>query len=226
MERLVFRYLTGSKANQIEQVPMEGVIELMIGRDPNAAIVFDPDKDDLVSRQHAVIRVKDNIKLAFSIADLQSTNGTFLNGERILSEQELLPGDTIEFGRGGPKMVFDVEPRPAHLVERTRIISNASFKETKMSDRSGAPVTSVHATGASATTVGSGSTAVPPKMGIGHATLERELAKERKASGQKWMIGAAAALLIIGVVGGILYYRNMQTEHCLLYTSPSPRDTR
>lgn len=216
MERLVFRYLTGSKANQIEQVPMEGVIELMIGRDPNAAIVFDPDKDDLVSRQHAVIRVTDNIKLAFSIADLQSTNGTFLNGERILAEQELLPGDTIEFGRGGPKMVFDVEPRPAHMVERTRIISNAAFKETKMSDGSGAPVTSVHATGASATTVGSGRTAVPPpKSGIGRETLERELSKERKASGQKWMIGAAAALLVIGVVGGILYYRNMQTEQAL-----------
>lgn len=215
MERLVFRYLTGSKANQIEQVPLEGVIELMIGRDPNAAIVFDPDKDDLVSRQHAVIRVKDTIKLAFSIADLQSTNGTFLNGERILAEQELLPGDTIEFGRGGPKMVFDVEPRPAHLVERTRIISTTPFKETKMSD-GGAPATSVHATAAaSATTVGSGSTAVPPKPGIGRETLERELAKERKSSGQKWMIGAAAALVIVGLVGGILYYRNMQTESAL-----------
>lgn len=215
MERLVFRYLTGSKANQIEQVPLEGVIELMVGRDPNAAIVFDPEKDDLVSRQHAVIRVRDTIKLAFAIADLQSTNGTFLNGERILAEQELLPGDTIEFGRGGPKMVFDVEPRPAHLVERTRIISNAAFKETKMTD-GGAPPTSVHATAAAAaTTVGSGSTAIPPKAGIGRETLERELAKERKASGQKWMIAAAAALVVVGLVGGILYYRSVQTETAL-----------
>jgi FOG: FHA domain len=213
MERLVFRYLTGSKANQIEQVPLEGVIELMVGRDPNASIVFDPEKDDLVSRQHAVIRVKDTVKLSFTVADLQSTNGTFLNGERILAEQELLPGDSIEFGKGGPKMVFDVEPRPAHLVERTRIISNAAFKETKMSD--GAPATSVHAAGASATMVGSGSTAVPPKAGIGMQTLERELAKERKSSGQKWMIGAAAALVIVGLVGGLLYFRNVQTETAL-----------
>ncbi len=50
---------------------------IYVGRDSNNAIALD---DVLVSRRHAVIqKVKDD----YFVEDLGSTNGTFLNGERV-----------------------------------------------------------------------------------------------------------------------------------------------
>ncbi len=77
-------------------------------------------RDDEVSRKHAIIRVKNDKELYFRIADLNSSNGTFLNGERIGGEVELLPDDIVELGSGGPKFMFDVQPRPANMPARTR----------------------------------------------------------------------------------------------------------
>ena len=47
-----------------------------------------------LSRKHAVIRA---VPGGFSITDLGSQNGTFVNGERIV-ERRLSDGDTIELG--------------------------------------------------------------------------------------------------------------------------------
>lgn len=52
-----------------------------------------PDPD--VSRRHAVIRQVDE---GIAIEDLGSTNGTFVNGERISGIAELKVGDTLRFG--------------------------------------------------------------------------------------------------------------------------------
>ncbi len=48
-----------------------------------------------VSSRHAEIVVQDG---AVILRDLGSTNGTFLNGEQMVSEQELKEGDEIYFG--------------------------------------------------------------------------------------------------------------------------------
>jgi pSer/pThr/pTyr-binding forkhead associated (FHA) protein len=48
-----------------------------------------------VSRSHARIVRKDD---AYYISDLQSTNGTSVNGARISGETKLRHGDTIELG--------------------------------------------------------------------------------------------------------------------------------
>jgi pSer/pThr/pTyr-binding forkhead associated (FHA) protein len=51
--------------------------------------------DSAVSRVHAVItRYGD----AWCVKDLGSTNGTYLNGQRVMSEQPLRPGDEIRVG--------------------------------------------------------------------------------------------------------------------------------
>ena len=63
----------------------------IVGRSPGAAVSLD-DVD--VSREHAAIVVG---AAAISVEDLSSTNGTFLNGQRI-SSQSLAPGDCIRFG--------------------------------------------------------------------------------------------------------------------------------
>ncbi len=53
MERIVLRHLSGSKANQVEEFPLSHVREVVFGRDPSATVKYDPDRDDLVGRQHA-----------------------------------------------------------------------------------------------------------------------------------------------------------------------------
>src|ERR1700730_11800862 len=107
--RILIRHLTGSKVNQTEQFPIESFPELTIGREPGTTILFDAIHDDAVSRKHAVIKVDQGESPGFKLCDLGSRNGTLLNGERINCETELLPGDTIELGAGGPKFVFDLD---------------------------------------------------------------------------------------------------------------------
>jgi pSer/pThr/pTyr-binding forkhead associated (FHA) protein len=48
-----------------------------------------------VSRRHAEVRATGS---QFEIEDLSSTNGTFVNGQKISGIQPLLPGDKIEIG--------------------------------------------------------------------------------------------------------------------------------
>ncbi|MCB2210148.1 FHA domain-containing protein [bacterium] len=66
--------------------------EILLGRDlANEIAISDPE----VSRRHArFLLQEDNV----IIEDLGSTNGTFLNGQRISSPQQLRPGDVITFG--------------------------------------------------------------------------------------------------------------------------------
>lgn len=52
--------------------------------------------DETVSRLHAVL---ENLGFAWSIRDLGSRNGTYLNGERITAERVLRSGDEVRLGR-------------------------------------------------------------------------------------------------------------------------------
>src|SRR6202167_6143552 len=127
--RVVIRHLSGSKVNQIDQFDLAGLQEITPRPDPKSPVAYDVQRDDEVSRRHAVIRIKNDKELYFRIADLNSSNGTLLNGERISGEVELLPDDVIELGAGGPKFVFDVQPRPANLPARTRQMGAMSALE-------------------------------------------------------------------------------------------------
>ena len=70
-----------------------------------STVAYDMQRDDEVSRKHAVIRIKNEKgQYYFRLADLNSSNGTMLNGERIAGEVELLPEDVVELGAGGPKV--------------------------------------------------------------------------------------------------------------------------
>jgi len=68
----------------------EGAVS--IGREAGNAIKLD---DDEVSRRHAEIR---RVGEAFIVGDLKSSNGTFLNDERV-ERAELSPGDRVRIGR-------------------------------------------------------------------------------------------------------------------------------
>lgn len=78
-----------------DRYPLIGSLTTL-GRDNSADIVVD---DPGVSRRHSEVRVTtDGPHLVTSIRDLNSTNGTFVNGERITS-QRLHDGDRVTIGR-------------------------------------------------------------------------------------------------------------------------------
>ena len=73
-----------------------------MGRDQECA-VWTPS-DDMVSAQHAkVVR----LPTGYVLIDLESTNGTYLNGRRI-QRANLAHGDIVGLGPGGPLIRIDV----------------------------------------------------------------------------------------------------------------------
>ncbi len=74
--------------------------EVLIGRDPHAAAML--EGDGFVSARHAMVRVRAG---APTVLDLGSTNGTFVNGTRIVSEVPLRDGDEVAVG--STRMVYE-----------------------------------------------------------------------------------------------------------------------
>jgi hypothetical protein len=82
-------------ASRDDRFLLMGAINV-IGRDEENDIIFD---DPGISRRHSEIRVTtDGPHLTATVRDLGSTNGTFVNGERV-SNHRLEEGDRVTFGR-------------------------------------------------------------------------------------------------------------------------------
>jgi DNA-binding winged helix-turn-helix (wHTH) protein len=64
----------------------------VLGRDEDSGIVLD---SSTVSRQHACITVRAGVA---SIVDLDSKNGTYVGGERLVGVRQLVDGDQIRLG--------------------------------------------------------------------------------------------------------------------------------
>jgi hypothetical protein len=67
--------------------------EITVGRAPNCSVSM-PD-DTFASQLHARVFVRDR---AVWLEDLDSTNGTFVNGRRITTVEQLAKGDRIQIG--------------------------------------------------------------------------------------------------------------------------------
>jgi hypothetical protein len=87
----IFQLIVRSGPNTGKVYPLDAP-EIIIGRDPNNGVAIN---DAEVSRKHAKLALQGSI---YSILDLGSTNGTFVNGQRITGLQVLNPGDTVSFG--------------------------------------------------------------------------------------------------------------------------------
>lgn len=70
-----------------------GADAVIIGREAQSAKLVIPDA--AVSRRHAKVSQYGDL---YAIEDLGSTNGTFVNGERVTSPVPLVPGDLITLG--------------------------------------------------------------------------------------------------------------------------------
>ncbi|MBV9249105.1 MAG: FHA domain-containing protein, partial [Acetobacteraceae bacterium] len=200
--RIIIQHLAGSKVNQVEQFPLEGLTEITVGRDPSSTVAFDPQRDDAVSRRHSVITVHQGERPSFRIADLGSRNGTRVNGEPIAGEIELLPGDIIECGRGGPKFSFDVQPPLPHLLSRTRVVSTTAPTSAAAGATRVLDVTSVESTAVATTP----SAITPAKRSVGRETVMGMLASQRQQTNRNWMYILAGVLVLIGAGGASLHF--------------------
>lgn len=88
--------------------------EIVIGREAGCQILLDSQQHSGVSRRHAVIRAVPASQ-AFEVCDLNSGNGTFVNGARIASCQMLRAGDRISLGQG---VTFTFEPVASGAAEQ------------------------------------------------------------------------------------------------------------
>src|SRR5947209_10742551 len=214
MERIVLKHLSGSKANQVEEFPLNHVKELVLGRDPSATVKYDPDRDDLVGRQHAKITHDRNDPTQFIISDMNSRNGTFVNRQRIVGTTRVNPGDVVQLGPSGPEFIFDVEPRPATSTKATRVAQTGAMAPTMQ----GAPATRVSPTGGGAPPPTFPITGQAPSGqqggGVGKATVERIVAanvQQAKKSQSRTYLAVIAVVVVlflgVAVVGGFFVWR-------------------
>jgi pSer/pThr/pTyr-binding forkhead associated (FHA) protein len=92
---------------------------IKIGRDKSNDIII---KEPKVSRNHAIITILDN--QSYEVKDLGSTNGTYINGQRI-TKQIIHPGDKLKVASG----MVDWETAFQNLfsVEAESLISEEPF---------------------------------------------------------------------------------------------------
>ncbi len=93
----VHRTTEEADARQIYTLP-----DLRIGRDPTCEIALD---DETVSTHHARLFFKNK---QWWIEDLLSTNGTYLNDEKVETPTILISGDEIRVGK--VLLVIEIQP--------------------------------------------------------------------------------------------------------------------
>lgn len=165
------KVLTGARTGQRERYEKSVIA---IGRHPLSDLRFDPEGDRDVSSRHAELRVVDG---RCTVRDLNSTNGTFVNGVRVEGERALQAGDVLSLGEMGPKVEFRVpsgDTAPVAGAADAAIAAPASIRAART---------------------------LPPRAGV-RSTGERiAIAVSQHTRSLRRMLVGAIALLVVGVGG-------------------------
>ncbi|MGB3695543.1 MAG: PrsW family glutamic-type intramembrane protease [Spirulinaceae cyanobacterium] len=87
--------------------------EAIIGRDPSCEIPLGINLYTGVSRRHLCIRWLGSSSEMWEVCDLDSSNGSFVNNQRLYGCQTLRNGDRLRLGNDGPEFVFELlQPTP------------------------------------------------------------------------------------------------------------------
>jgi RsiW-degrading membrane proteinase PrsW (M82 family) len=110
--------------------------EFTLGRDPTTCqMVLDSERYGGVSRRHAVIHPlpphpNAPHRTLWQICDLESANGTFVNGELLQGCQVLREGDRITLSPNGPEFVLEYRP----LLDIKGALSNQPVPQSAETD--------------------------------------------------------------------------------------------
>jgi len=185
--------------------------EIVIGRDVNADVAVNTAE---VSRRHARLLLDAGV---YIIEDLGSTNGTFINGQRLNSPMPLRSGDVIMLGEAAT-LVYEA----SQFDPNATMISPASGQDPMPASAAPRQVTPPAPTYSGQVPAGP----VPQSQAPAYAPP----LPERKRGGLSWLwagIGCVVVLLCIGVVGMLLF--DMLNLYCtppfdallsFLYTCP------
>lgn len=99
--------------------PLQKGITFGVGRSPKNRVLL---PDDLCSRDHAEISYAD---AAWYVRDLDSLNGTRVNGKAVRGDMELDTGDEVQFGRSKFMFVFNLSELPGIPVAPARALEDA-----------------------------------------------------------------------------------------------------
>ncbi len=99
-----FTHLSGANANHVDSV--EDVLPITLGRDDSCHVKFDRMKELAVSNKHA--QIEEVSEGAWQIANL-SKNGLMVNGVPCDTTARLPNHATIQLGKDGPRIRFDVD---------------------------------------------------------------------------------------------------------------------
>ena len=103
----VFQFLSGKYEGGCYHFPTQ--LEFSLGRDAEADLVL---VEDMVSRFHAKITVVDRLPF---IEDTNSSNGTYVNGQKIIEKTKLHPGDKLLIGKS--ILRFSIDEHHPQLAE-------------------------------------------------------------------------------------------------------------
>lgn len=177
-----FRITRGARSGTRERFDKAIVA---IGRHPINDLRFDADRDLDVSSRHAELRA---VSEKYVLVDLNSTNGTFVNGERVTGECELRDGDIVTFGAEGPQAEF-------------KTVAEVNAPVTRMATPPGANAAS------------SGSpSGPPPKQARPSTDIRIAMAVEKQTGSLKRMVTALAAIVIVGAIAAVWVTRKNSSE--------------
>jgi len=188
--KAIFTYLTGGRAGQAVAVEKSYA---MLGRAPQADVRFGPDHDLPVSGRHAAVVFRDG---DWILRDLASTNGTFVNGERIKGEHQLADQDLIRLGDGGPMLRFGVV-RDGWRPTEGQVVVPAAPEAEPVAVAPAIPKTPL-------------STTMPAPAGDGRFVAPVTATRQRAP----W-VAALLVLTVLGSLGGLAMWRARASKGAL-----------
>lgn len=182
-DKLPSLVMTSQEFKNKKAIYEEGTDQLVIGRDPDCQLSLN---SQVVSRRHAIVSIKWG---GFVITDLESKNGTFVNGERI-TEKTLKDGDEIVFGT--LKAIFK-NPQEFNIDSISRSIedekkkSEKKFEDTASFERSAINTASdkVSAAGLASTDAKEPKAVVPETAKDNAAPAKADGAKDKTSEPEK-----------------------------------------
>jgi len=128
---------SAGETNIVRRYPLSRTQEVIVGRDSSCQIVLDSSIYGTVSRRHAVFRpmLTSGIGQRWLVCDLNSANGTYVNGQRITQCQELRAGDRITLGCNGAEFVFEYTTHHAVTQQSAPNATSHLIGTSKFSER-------------------------------------------------------------------------------------------